>query len=287
SGHTLESSDFIFNVPEYRESELSSFSNGQKFILTNQKNVPLGVNITFSNLTERFSVTNFSNVIHIADKTQHYILLHTGNWSPSIIKVDGIITTKALHMIPTNSSFGIFQTLQEIINVEIRVGVNPFDYGVVFINGIIAQYEISLSANYNQIVSVPLKLIGTGDVTISPESVNASILSVEYDSVYSNSPVNLTLNNNYKNIIITLLLNVENTLALLIYNISVNGTALREDIFTVINVGSEAITYEPHNSQFSIFILKSILILIPTFVAIITLFLLFNKEGIFKKRKKQ
>lgn len=173
-----------FRVDPFTETDIAKDdpSVDEYFIIGNQGNIPLVINVNYGTYSDLIDVANSGERLSPSEKFNHYLTLHTESWPAGILSSTGIafgeipeellITTSSLSFEPSISI--------DAADVEIRVGYSNYIIQQVPGTSIVFQYEESLEMYEGQIRDIKVYISGDGTVNLDiwADEINVEILSV-------------------------------------------------------------------------------------------------------------
>jgi len=218
--------DFGLQAGPFTETNISSQPNDLYVSLENNGNIPLAVNISYSQYQDRVTLTNLENILHPLSKTKNYVTVHTDNiWRSGRIYIDATATLTGLYIIPTGT-VALTEELERTFTILLLVGHGNYKLYESATSDITFQHEEQLTAEYGEIKNLITYIGGSGYLNVTVHAPqNATLLQVTYNNeAISDMPFLVSSANATEQTIITQIhFTQENTAAHIIYELEIEG----------------------------------------------------------------
>jgi len=217
--------NFGLQAEPFTESTVSSETSDLHLSLENNGNIPLIIDISYSQFSDRVILTNLENILHPFSKTTNYVTVNSlDTWRSGKIFIDASITLTGQHLILTGTVV-LPEKLEETFTIPILIGHSNYELFESTTSDITFQYEKQLTAEFDEIKNIITYIGGSGNVNITVNSLDATLLKVTHnENEIADMPFLVHSTNTTEQKIITRIhFNKENTTASIIYELEING----------------------------------------------------------------
>jgi len=217
--------DFGLQAEPFTESTTSSETSDLHLSLENNGNIPLIVDISYNQFQERVFITNFENILHPFSKSTNYVTIQSlDTWRSGKILIDATVTLTGQYLILTGTVV-LPEKLEETFTIPILIGHSNYELFESATSDITFQYEKQLTAEFDEIKNIITYIGGSGNVNITVNSLDATLLKVTHnENEIADMPFLVHSTNTTEQKIITrIYFNKENTTASIIYELEING----------------------------------------------------------------
>jgi len=198
------------------------------FIIENKGNLPLNIAVDYPEYNEFLECENFSTILSPYTSINCHIIMHSGSWMPGIrTNILGTIegTIPGSHVIYTDQLTLLSSPIMDVSKLKISVGHATHVIAEVG-DGIIFQYEKSLTMSEDEIRSIDAYLSGNGESTLDiwSDGKNVTILEIRSENVVVDTPIDIASTNTSEH---TVTIKVEalreNKVGFIYYQLEVDG----------------------------------------------------------------
>jgi len=155
------------------------------FTTINNGNLPLTINVSYDKLNDRITTSNINRILLPDEKLQHKIEIRTQAWRPGIMRIGGTITgivpdeiipvfNVSHPTIQLNTAFSF--PLQDLITII--VGHSDYELEEIEEGNVTFQHKKEVEMYQNEEKNITSMLCGRGNVTLSIQVENLSVLGV-------------------------------------------------------------------------------------------------------------
>lgn len=206
------------------------------FKVENKGNVPLELSVDYPTYAKYLECEHFETILSVKSGKHCNIILHSDSWMAGIGTVTGTIegTIPSPYVIYTDQL--TFLSAPVISASTLKINVGHANHEIVDLgDGIIFQYEKSLTMNEGEVREIHAYLSGNGEATlnISSDETNSSIRNIQLGTIQVTPPISITSTNTSEQIVtITVEALRENKVGTIYYTLDVDGN-IREFTTTI------------------------------------------------------
>ncbi len=212
-----------FNVDPFTEMDADA---DDYFKVENKGNVPLELSIDYPSYAEYLECENFNTLLSAKSSKHCTIVLHSDSWMAGIRTVTGTIegTIPSSHVIYTDQL--TFLSAPVISASTLKINVGHANHEIVDLgDGLIFQYEKSLTMNEGEVRDIHAYLSGNGEATleVSSDDTNVTIQNIQLGTTQVTSPLAITSTNTSEQIVtITVEALRENKIGIISYTLAID-----------------------------------------------------------------
>ena len=186
-----------FSVDPFKEMEIQA---SDYIILKNTGNVPLAIDIDYTEMNAYISFESFDEQLFPQEKGTYEIVLKSESWQPQFISQSGLATASVplsyLIIEDANTSSSIYLQSSLVLDVptmQVFVGHSMYQLDMFGDTSLSYQYKKSISMQEGEIKQLQVYISGNGSasLSISSRNENISILDVRLNDKEMTLPVSI------------------------------------------------------------------------------------------------
>jgi hypothetical protein len=186
-----------FRVDPFKEIEIQA---SDYIILKNTGNVPLAIDIDYTEMNEYITFESFDEQLLPQEKGTYEIVLTSESWQPQFISQSGLATASVplsyLIIEEANTSSSIYLQSSLVLDVptmQVFVGHSMYQLDMFGDTSLSYQYKKSISMQEGEINQLHVYISGNGSasLSISSRNENITILDVRLNDKEMTSPVSI------------------------------------------------------------------------------------------------
>lgn len=193
TGLGVSGADFNLKVEPFQATVIYG---DHTFQTINKGNLPILINISYDRYQDRITTSNTGKIIYPGESLEHSIEIRAPSWRPGIVEIMGSIEgTVPDFLIP------VFNETQPTIRLQpipvtpsfIRIYVGHAGCVIREMENITFQHPESIEIFLNETKVISSYLCGEGNLTVSLEARNLSLIHVWVDDNEIDNPENITI----------------------------------------------------------------------------------------------